>query len=94
VPYGFERHGSGIRPHASETHAISVALTMRAHGATYATIGEYFVASGIRLRRGKRWHPEVIRRILITREAQGLKRAPLDNLAKRFLDLPMDPNAV
>jgi DNA invertase Pin-like site-specific DNA recombinase len=65
TPYGWQSDGQGgLIPHAAEQHVIAVARTMRHLGASYRLISEYFVASGVRLRRGKQWHPQTVKDVL------------------------------
>jgi hypothetical protein len=94
IPYGSMSDGhGGICHHANERRAIAIGRTMREWGATYACIGEYFIGSGMRLRKGQRLHPSVIKGVLDRAAANGDPRPePLDNLAKTYMNLPLDPN--
>lgn len=95
-PYGYEAdHNGRLREVAHELDAIAQARTMRAMRATYATIGEYFTVAGMRLRKGKGFHVEVVKRVLVKAEENDYpKGAPLNNLAKIVMGLPTDANSV
>lgn len=95
-PYGYEADGLGrLKEVPHELDTIAQARTMRAMRAPYVTIGEYFTAAGMRLRRGKCFHVEVVKRVLAKAEENDYpKGAPLNNLAKMVLGLPTDANSV
>jgi hypothetical protein len=64
---------------------------MRAMGATHEQIGEFWLASGFRLRRpgARDLARSTIRRILNrAAEANDPQPAPLTNLARLFMELP------
>jgi DNA invertase Pin-like site-specific DNA recombinase len=95
APYGYEMDGEkGLREVPYEINAIAVARTMRARKATYSQIGEYLAGCGVRLRKGKMWHPQVVKQVLY-RASVGDYPAPqtLDALAKTIMDLPVDAMA-
>lgn len=95
APYGWESDGHGrLREVPHEMAAIAQARTMRGMGATYETIGEYFVTAGVRLRKSHKFHAEVVKRIIINATAKDHpKAAPLNNLAKMVMGLPTEANA-
>lgn len=96
APYGYEPDGTGkLREVAHEMDALAQARTMREMKATYATIGEYWNAAGMRLRKGNVWHGEVVKRVLAKCEENDYpKSQPLNNLAKIVLGLPTDSKQV
>lgn len=95
-PYGYELDGrGGLREVPHELEAIAQARTMRKAGATYKVCAEMFASSGVRLRKATKWHPEVVRCVLMKAQAADYpKSQPLNNLAKLIMGLPTDANAV
>lgn len=91
-PYGFERdpHNKGeLREIPTEIEALANALTMRELGASYQTIGAYFEAHGLRLRKGKQWHAQTVKSTLdACRRRANPQPAELSPLARHFLGLP------
>jgi DNA invertase Pin-like site-specific DNA recombinase len=95
APYGWRIEHSELVPDVAEQHAIAVALTLRSLGCPYREIGEYFVACQMRLRGAKKWHPDQVRRILLRAEESHVPApAPLDNLARAFVHVPLVEEAV
>jgi DNA invertase Pin-like site-specific DNA recombinase len=96
TPYGYESDGNGrLREVAHEMDAISQARTMRRVGASYQTICEYLTVAGVRLRKGTKFHVEVIKRIIAKAESDDYpKGSPLNNLAKIVMGLPTDADAI
>lgn len=95
-PYGYESDGNGrLREVPHEMAIIAQARTMRGMRATYQTIAEYFVVAGMRLRKGTRFHIQVVKDLLLRAEAKDYpKGAPLNNLARMVMNLPTDPYGV
>jgi DNA invertase Pin-like site-specific DNA recombinase len=62
--YGFEVQDGELRPTSAEQAAIARIAELQAQGATLRQMVRALEAEGHRPKRGKRWHPETIRRIL------------------------------
>lgn len=91
-PYGFEldpdRRGE-LREVPDEMSAIAQALTMREMGLSYQTVGTFFEAHGFRLKRGKKWHAQVVKQVINGAIQRGYPLpAPLGPLARHFAEMP------
>lgn len=66
VPYGYRMSNGLIVEYEGEQRILSAVLKMSAQGLTLRQICEFLSKIGVPTkRRGQRWHPEMIRRILV-----------------------------
>lgn len=64
IPYGYRVQGAALVPVPSEIEAIRLARELRAREWTLQAIAAEFARRGIPTRRGGRWHPTQIMRLL------------------------------
>lgn len=64
IPYGYRVQGAALVPVPSEIEAIRLARELRARGWTLQAIAAEFARRAIPTRRGGRWHPTQIMRLL------------------------------
>ena len=66
VPYGYRMSDGLMVPHETEQKVLSVIQKMNAKGMTLRQICEFLSSVGVPTkRRGMKWHPEMIRRIIL-----------------------------
>jgi DNA invertase Pin-like site-specific DNA recombinase len=94
IPYGWRIDHRSLVENPSEMAAIAQARTMRRLGATLDTIGEFFASWGVRLRRGKEWRRATVRGVINRANTDNYPPpAELSNMARAFMNLPLDPDA-
>ena len=65
VPYGYRMSDGLMVPHLGEQRVLSVIQKMHAKGMTLRQICDFLSGIGVPTkRRGQRWHPEMVSRIL------------------------------
>jgi hypothetical protein len=65
VPYGYRMVDGLMIPHQGEQKVLSVVQKMNAKGLSLRQICEFLTSIGVPTkRRGQRWHPEMVRRLL------------------------------
>lgn len=64
APYGFAADAGELVPRREEQRAIEVMAKMRAAGESYRQIAGTLNARCIPPRRGERWYPMTVRRVL------------------------------
>jgi len=80
--YGFDIDSDGISQENPDERAVILRMTeWRGQGWSYMRIAKRLEAAGIPAKRGSRWHPSVIRRILMRFSAeQAMRKAGRDKL--------------
>jgi DNA invertase Pin-like site-specific DNA recombinase len=63
-PYGYRAEGRELVPEPAEQVALARIRQLRAVGSSIRQIAVTLTAEGHRPKRGERWHPEIVRRIL------------------------------
>lgn len=91
-PYGFEldpNNRGELREIPDEISAIAQALTMQEMGLSLRAIGTFWEAHGMRLRTGKQWHAETVKKVLAGARRKGYPvPAELGPLARHFAEQP------
>lgn len=64
APYGYERHGDALKPHASQQRALAELRRLHGSGASLRQICAHLERLGFQPPRGVRWHASSIRAIL------------------------------
>lgn len=62
--FGYRKENGKVTPNDDEQKAIALIRRRRREGATLRAICSELEARGIRPRRGQRWHPNQVRRVL------------------------------
>jgi DNA invertase Pin-like site-specific DNA recombinase len=86
VPYGFRVDASErlvLEPR--EAGIIARGMTLRIEGVTFSDIGEYFSEAGMRTHRAPHWSPKLVSQCLDKSWDKGIRAAPLDRTAERFV---------
>lgn len=63
-PYGYRKDGGRLVPDAAEQATLARIAELRAQGATFREIARALDLGGHPPKRGERWHPESVRRIV------------------------------
>lgn len=63
-PYGYRAEGGELAPDRDEQEAISLAVEMRESGASFRQIANHLNDEGIASKRGGRWHPQTVARVV------------------------------
>jgi len=74
VPYGFRRQDGLLVPHLGEQRIIQSVRKMSSDGLSYRKICEFLTALGVPTKnRGKKWQPEIVRRLLMSKSDARLE---------------------
>ena len=76
VPYGYRMSNGLMVPHLGEQRVLSSVRKMADEGLSYRKICEFLTSVGVPTKnRGQRWHPEMVRRLLVRSTTAGSKSA-------------------
>jgi DNA invertase Pin-like site-specific DNA recombinase len=67
-PFGYRAVGGDLVPDEVEQEALALIRSLHSEGRSLRGIADTLEASGYRPRRGERWHPESVRRIVVRTE--------------------------
>jgi hypothetical protein len=73
VPYGHRLSNGVMVPHLGEQRVLSSVKKMVSNGLSYRKVCEFLTSVGVPTKkRGQRWHPETVRRLLNTKTVEEL----------------------